>query len=143
MADKQKSKTGQPKPKSNAGRPTKLTRELTDRARRYIDVETMHGGLYHGDLPMVASLAMYLDVSRDSCYEWAKQETPLGREFSDILEKISATQEYKLVGKSLKGEYNSTIAKMLLSSKHGYVERTQVDEKSEQTVTVITRSHDD
>lgn len=123
-------------------RPTKLTKELVEKARRYIDVEVAYSGLYSQDLPQIASLAIYLDVSRDSLYEWEKLDTPLGGDFSDILEKVKATQEYKLVGKNLDGTYNATIAKMLLSSKHGYVERSQVDEKSEQTVTVITRSGD-
>ena len=106
-------------------RPTKLTAALVKKADGYIQ-ETKMGGLYFGDLPMVAGLAIYLDVARDSIYEWIKAKTPLARQFSDIVEKISAEQEYKLVGKGLKGEYNATIAKLLLS-KHGYVERRETD----------------
>lgn len=114
------------------GRPTKLTKELVAKARKYIDVEVMHGGLYAGELPQVAALALYLDVARSSIYEWAdrknhKKADSLGPEFSDIVEKVLAFQEQKLVGKSLKGEYNATIARMMLNSKHGYVESTKTD----------------
>ena len=106
-------------------RPTKLTTELVTKAEGYIN-ETKMGGLYFGDLPMVAGLSIYLDVARDTIYEWAKLKTPLGKQFSDIVERISAEQEYKLVGKGLKGEYNASIAKLILN-KHGYVERRETD----------------
>jgi len=106
-------------------RPTKLTTGLVTKAHGYIN-ETKMGGLFFGDLPMVAGLAIYLDVARDSIYEWIKLKTPLGRQFSDIVERIGAEQEYKLVGKSLKGEYNASIAKLILN-KHGYVERRETD----------------
>jgi hypothetical protein len=122
-------------------RPTKLTKELTEKAATYI-TETKMGGLFYGDLPTVAGLSIFLDVARDTLYEWAKLDTPLGREFSDTMERVSAEQEYKLIGKSLKGEYNSTISKLLLGN-HGYSDRSEVKEKSEQTVTVITRNHED
>jgi hypothetical protein len=114
-------------------RPTKLTKELVDKAAKYIG-ETMMGGLYAGDLPMVAGLAIYLGVSRDSIYEWSKKRdkyTELERTFSDIVEDILTWQEYKLAGKSLKGEYNPTIARLLLNSKHGYVESTKTDVTSD------------
>lgn len=114
------------KPKHAGGRPTKLTRELVDKARRYIDVEIKLGGLFFGDLPTVPGLSLYLDVARSSIYLWASQDTPLGREFSDTVEKLDATQEYQLVGKSLKGEYNSNIASILLSN-HGHIKKTSQD----------------
>lgn len=122
-------------------RPTKLTKELVTKAATYVD-ETKMGGRFYGDLPTVAGLSIFLDVARDSLYEWAKQDTPLGREFSDTLERVGAEQEYKLIGKSLKGEYNAAISKLLLGN-HGYSDRSEVKEKSEQTVTVITRNHED
>jgi hypothetical protein len=107
-------------------RPTKLTKELAEKSTRYLD-EIKLGGLYHGDLPTVAGLSIFLDVSRDSLYEWAKQNSPLGRKFSDTLARINAHQEYMLIGKGLKGEYNATIAKMLLNVNHGMVEKTRTD----------------
>ena len=108
-------------------RPTKLTKEMAAKAVKYLDIECKMGGLYFGDLPQVAGLAIYLDVARATLYEWAGLDTPLGKQFSDIMERVSAEQEYKLVGKGLKGEYNSTITKLMLT-KHGYVDRAEVDQ---------------
>ena len=122
-------------------RPTKLTKEITEKAATYVN-ETKQGGLYFGDLPTVAGLSIFVDVSRDSLYEWAKLDTPLGHQFSDTMERIGAEQEYKLIGKSLKGEYNAAISKLLLGN-HGYSDRSVVNEKSDQTVTVITRAYDE
>lgn len=107
-------------------RPTKLTSELVDKAEKYLG-EFVMGGLYNGELPMRASFSIYLDVSRDSVNEWAKLDTPLGKRFSDVVEGIDAAQEYKLIGKSLKNEYNPTITKLLLSSNHGYAESSKID----------------
>lgn len=110
------------------GRPTKLTQEIVDKARRYIEVEIMHGGEYAGDLPTVAGLAIYLKVARSSIYEWADdKKSKLGSQFSDTLEAILARQQYMLQGKALKGEYNAAIAKMLLNVNHDMVERTKTD----------------
>lgn len=69
--------------------------------------------------PSVAGLALWLHISRDSLYE--------RKEFSDILAIIKLKQELLLVNKSIGGDYNPTIAKLLLSSKHGYVERSAAD----------------
>jgi hypothetical protein len=122
-----------------AGRPTKLTQALVDKAAKYINEEVMLGGMYFGDLPSVAGLALYLDVARSSVYEWAeplkekpttaaqKRNALLRRQFSDTLEKVLARQQYMLEGKSIKGEYNPTIAKMLLNVNHGMVEKTRTD----------------
>lgn len=112
--------------KNKGGRPTKLTEELVEKAQRYIDVEVKAGGEYAGDLPTVAGLSLYLDVARVTIYDWCKQDSPLAREFSNTVEKLDATQEYKLIGKSLKGEYNSNIAAILLSN-HGHIKKTEVD----------------
>lgn len=69
-------------------------------------------------LPTVEQLAHTLGISRDSLYE--------RKEFSDILERLKQVQAHLLINKGLIGDYNSTIAKLLLSSKHGYVEKTEV-----------------
>lgn len=123
MAKAAKATTNADKPKHAGGRPTKLTPELLQKARRYIDVETKYGGIYHGDLPTVAGLSLYLDVARKTIYDWASQTSPLAVEFCNTVEKLDATQEYMLVGKSLKGEYNSNIASILLSN-HGHIKKT-------------------
>ena len=42
------------------------------------------------------------------------------------MKRIGTKQEYKLVGKSPKGENNASIAKLILN-KYGYVERRETD----------------
>lgn len=103
-------------------RPTKLTKELADKAERYLE-EIKLGGMYHGDLPTVAGLSIFLDVARETLYAWSRLDTELGHRFSDTLEKIHAQQQYMLIGKGLKNEYNPTITKMLLNVNHGMVEK--------------------
>jgi len=97
-------------------RPTDYTPELVEKAKAVIEeweVTNM--------LPQIAGLAIRLDVSRDTLYEWAK----LYPEFSDILEKVMSYQEWTLIQKGLDGKYNSTITKLMLS-KHGYRESSDI-----------------
>lgn len=80
------------------------------------------------NLPSMEGFALYLGVARSSLYLWKEQHS----DFSDALEKILMEQQKRLVDKGLSGEYNATIAKLILSSNHGMKERTDVtsgDEK--------------
>ena len=72
-------------------------------------------------LPTIEGLANYLDTSRDTLYEWEKEKP----EFSDILRKLRQEQADRLMNRGISGDYNSTIAKVLLT-KHGYREGTDV-----------------
>lgn len=74
-------------------------------------------------IPTIEGLAVYLDVSRDTIYEWEKEHEV----FSDILEKLRAKQASALICNGLSGTYNPTIAKVLLT-KHGY--REGIDQTS-------------
>jgi hypothetical protein len=111
----------QPTP-NPVGRPSKYTDELIAKARGYI------AHAFHQEkLPTIEGLAIYLQVKRSTIYDWAKD--PAKEEFSDILEEVLAHQAETLINKGLRGEYNSTIAKVILT-KHNYSDRQELDHTS-------------
>ena len=121
-----------------AGRPTKYESQLTiDKVNEYIltcvdeieifektvgDKSTSYERILKTNIPSIAGLAIYLDLSKDTIYAW-KEEYP---EFSYALEKVSRLQESKLLNGGVSGTYNSTISKLILSSNHGYREKSDV-----------------
>jgi hypothetical protein len=118
-----------PAPKGNkyakgcetSGRPTKYTPELLETAWDYLK---NHEENYSHQFPSIEGLAYVLKVSRSTLNKWMGEEDK--KEFSDIAEAIAQLQIITLCNKGLAGEYNSTIAKLLLS-KHGYHEKTELD----------------
>lgn len=114
------------------GRPTDYSEDTLVKTRDYIENHENYGDV----VPSVAGLATELGIARSTVYEWAKDENK--QEFSDMLDNILSTQERKLLGKGLSGEFNSTITKLMLA-KHGYVDQSKVD--GEQKVIVETRKH--
>lgn len=74
------------------------------------------------NLPSKGGMAVYLGVARDTLYDWSSKYP----EFSDIMEELSAKQEQRLIDNGLSGDYNPTIAKVLLT-KHGYSDKQEVD----------------
>lgn len=116
---------------ARTGRPSKITDELIAEAWEYIDSCNNIGT--HVLLPTVERLAITINVSRDTLYEWAKTND----DFSDILGRLGELQADKLMQNSLLNRYNPTISKLLLS-KHGYIEQSAKDITSNgETVTFI------
>lgn len=80
----------------------------------------------------------YKPIWESTIYDWKKQH-PI---FSESLGKIVKEQEKRLLNMGLSGEYNSTIAKLILSSNHGYAEKTESTQKhivpSEETKERVT-----
>lgn len=121
------------------GRPKKLTPALLKKAEKYLDerkdkMEVVTGArgsavTYMVKLPTIEGLARYLHVSRSTIYEWQGAEAgdTLNEKFSDIIEDLQAEQADRLINQGLGGNYNSTIAKVLMT-KHGYVEKSEVDQ---------------
>jgi len=75
------------------------------------------------DLPTIEGFALRLDVNKVSLYRWEKEH----EEFSNALDKIRTEQQKRLLNMGLSGDYNPTIAKLILSSNHGMSEKTETD----------------
>lgn len=105
-------------------RPTKLTPELLQKAYAYEYVTDGNKPEWTitDQIPTIEGFALYLGVNRDTIYDWSSKE----KEFSDIVDDIKAEQASTLINKGLKGDFNSSIAKLMLS-KHGYTEKTETD----------------
>lgn len=96
------------------GRPTEYSQDILDKAREYRDNlpedEVIHS---------IEGLALYIGITRSTIYDWRSQDDK--KEFSDILEEILQKQGRSLVNKGLSGDYNPSIAKVILT-KHNYRE---------------------
>jgi len=114
-------------------RPTDYTPDIVQKAKDYIYVPVAAHG---DDIPTIAGLALYLQLSRETIYAWAKD--PTKSEFSDIVSDILAAQENTLVQKGLKGDFNPTITKLMLS-KHGYVERQDITSADKPVAPLLVR----
>lgn len=124
----------------SGGRPTDYSEEILTRSREYVesceDTEeqqltglSMKGTeLYKNklkvNLPSIEGLALFLGISRDTIYDWEKQDDK--KEFSYIVGDLRAKQAKALIDKGLSGDYNPTIAKVLLT-KHGYRDAVDTD----------------
>lgn len=105
------------------GRPDTIDDAMVERANAWIENEMWRAD---GDaVPTVEGLAKYLGLYRTYLYA--------APELTDTIEMIQREQARHVLSKGLTGEFNSGIAKLLLSSKHGYVE------KSEQAVDVTSK----
>lgn len=120
--------------KHPGGRPLIYSQEILDLANQYLDEcedeevqkvkqsnEEKGYEMYENKikvrLPSKGGLAVRLGVRRETLYAWAKEY----EEFSNIMERLGAIQEERLINSGLSGSYNSTITKVLLT-KHGYRE---------------------
>lgn len=112
-------------PREGEGRPTEYRPEYVVMVDHYLaeheDTVTEQGKL-KVRLPTTDGFARYLGVARSSLYLWEKSHP----EFSDSLDKIRNEQQERLLNMGLSGEYNPTIAKLVLSANHGMREKSDV-----------------
>jgi hypothetical protein len=122
-----------------AGRPTELNQEILDKTIEYIDSceDTITGEgnnqRINVNLPSIEGLALYLDVSRKTIYNWRDTND----EFLHILEKLLGKQAKCLLNNGLAGRYNSTISKLILT-KHGYTDKQEVEHSGKMELKNIT-----
>lgn len=124
---------------AKVGRPTEYKKEYIDKVDKYLEEHQdeevqvvknansekgydMFVNKLKVKLPTIEGFARFIDVNKTSLYEWEKQHP----EFSNALDKIRTEQHDRLINSGLSGDYNSTIAKLVLSSNHGYREKSDV-----------------
>jgi len=104
------------------GRPTDYNEEVLEKAKEYLETYENLGEV----IPSVEGLACFIEIARSTIYEWIGQEDK--KDFSDIVERILAHQGKTLANKGLKGEFNPTIAKLMMG-KHGYKDSSENETK--------------
>ena len=110
--------TKQIKPKHPGGRPSKFNTRTIRKAREYIKGEI-------DVVPTVAGLCVHLGIARKTIYQWLKDN--INQEFSNTMALMPEVRERRLINGALKGDYNSNIAKLILTTNHGYSENNQKD----------------
>ncbi len=101
-------------PKRPVGRPTKYCAEILELTRRYLD-----GHKSLGDpVPTIGGLCLVLDLDYDTIARW--RNDPEKEEFSGLVEELMLRQERTLVSGGLRGEFNSSIVRLMLR-RHGYI----------------------
>lgn len=118
------------------GRPSKFIPEILKLTKKYIDScedsydrivkstgkkSVVYEHKYRVKLPTLEGLAYFLHINKDTIQDWKKKHA----EFSVLIDDLLAKQAERLVNNGLVGDYNPTIAKVLLT-KHGYREGHEV-----------------
>ena len=102
-----------------AGRPSSYNEEVQRLADEYVD----GGWIELGDaVPSTVGLADFLDVAKQTLYNW-RDTYP---EFLATFSKIETKQHRSLITRGLTGDYNAAIVKLMLAN-HGYSEKTQTE----------------
>lgn len=133
-----------PAPKGNKyavghgyGRPLKYTPDFIEKVDEYlalcVDEETefwrtrgeksdSYERILKVNLPKIEGFAEYIDVSLETINVWEKEY----KDFSEAIHKIRKAQHNRLVDNALAGNYSPVIAKLMLSSNHGYREKSDL-----------------
>lgn len=119
------------------GRPLEYTPDIPNKVLEYLDMCQDEEDEFHqtrGEksdgyqrlvrvkLPTIEGLAVYLNIHKKTVYDW-EDKFP---EFSHVIDILRQKQANSLINNGLSGNYNATIAKVLLT-KHGYREAVDTD----------------
>jgi len=110
------------------GRPTKYDEQIQEIADDYV---ITYKSKYGDEVPSVCGLAVALDTTKKTLYNWSEKH----KNFLHTLKKIKTTQEKALVNGGLGGQFQATIAKLMMAN-HGYHEKKELDHKVSTPVTV-------
>ena len=110
-----------------AGRPTKYNKDMQAKADSYLFCYQDCGDV----IPSVEGLSEYLDVSRSTIYLWGDAYEQL----SDTLARIEAKQKNVTLNNGLKGDFNATIAKLVLAN-HGMHDKQDVKQEGDLNLVV-------
>lgn len=103
------------------GRPSKYNADTQRAAEQYLSDFREQGDV----IPSNAGLCCWLGVARSTVHEWAK----IHPAFSGTLDAISVMQESLALNRSLTGEFNPTISKLILAN-HGYSDKVEQNHTS-------------
>jgi len=107
------------------GRPTGYKKEYCAKVSEYLTANKdsySKKGKLTVSLPTVDGFAVYIGVSRRVVYKWKDEH----EEFMHSLDELLTEQKKRLLDSGLSGAYNSTIAKLVLSSNHGMREKSDI-----------------
>ena len=107
-------------------RPTKYNKEMQAKADTYLFCYQDCGDV----IPSIEGLAEYLGLSRRVLYLWKDSHD----EFMHTLERIEEKQKSVTLNSGLKGDFNATIAKLVLAN-HGMSDKQEI--KTEGNVNVM------
>jgi len=86
-------------------------------------------------LPTLEGFAQFIGVNVDSLYEWRKTH----KEFAESLGKILIEQKNRLISRGLSGDYNPTIAKLILASNHKMTDKVELSGDTDKPLEIIIK----
>lgn len=108
---------------AQVGRPSEYQEQYNELVDQYLQdcKDSYEDNKRTVELPTVGGFALMVGVNKQTLYNWADKHP----EFLDSLNKIVEEQQKRLINQGLAGNYNPTIAKLILSSNHGMSEKTE------------------
>lgn len=121
------------------GRPSKYTPELIERAQQYLaEWREPKADTIEDVIPTREALASYLGISLSCLEKWSRDESK--EDLLRVLRKLDSDQVSILINRGLKGDFNSNIAKLILS-RRGYSETKDLNVKG--SITCVLSSEDE
>jgi len=142
-----RAKTTKPRAKSKKpiGRPTKYTKAMVWKVDKYLqeNIDTYldyektvweksmsYQRFIIVNLPSKAKFAKYLGIARSTLQLREEKH----KDFSVALSDIEEEQKQRLIDNWLSGDYNPTIAKLILSANHWMNEKSEVKNEVEHSI---------